>query len=105
MQRVGRRRSSSETVREVGSGSRVRKGGVDLPTDSQKMQKAEPAQNQAVSPQRSSMMARIGQKNTAPELSVRKLLHRLGFRFRIHRRDLPGTPDIVLSRHRVALLV
>lgn len=41
-------------------------------------------------------MSRIGAKNTRPEIVVRSLLHRLGYRFRLHRRDLPGTPDIVL---------
>lgn len=51
---------------------------------------------------RSALMARIGGKNTAPELIVRRLLHSLGYRFRLHRRDLPGTPDIVFpSRHKV----
>src|SRR5437867_1040953 len=104
MPRVGRRRSSSVSVRKAGSGM-VRERVVDLSTDSRKMQKPEAAQNKAVSPQRSAMMARIGQKDTAPEIFVRKLLHRLGFRFRLHRRDLPGTPDIVLAGQRVALLV
>jgi len=47
-------------------------------------------------------MSRIGGKNTAPELVVRRLLHALGYRFRLHRRDLPGTPDIVFpSRQKV----
>ena len=41
---------------------------------------------------------RIGGKHTAPELVVRRLLHSLGYRFRLHRRDLPGTPDIVFRR-------
>ena len=50
-------------------------------------------------------MASVRSKNTGPELVVRKLLHRLGYRFRIHRADLPGKPDIVLPRHRIALLV
>jgi DNA mismatch endonuclease, patch repair protein len=50
-------------------------------------------------------MARIGPRNTAPEIAVRRILHRLGLRFRLHRRDLPGTPDIVLPRRRLALLV
>lgn len=50
-------------------------------------------------------MARIRGKNTGPELAVRKVLHRLGFRFRLHRRDLPGRPDLVLPRHRTAVLV
>lgn len=43
-------------------------------------------------------MARIRSKNTGPERKIRSLLHRAGFRFRLHRRDLPGTPDIVLPR-------
>ena len=63
------------------------------------------AEAKAVDPKRSAMMARIGQRNTVPEVTVRRSLHRLGYRFRLHRRDLPGTPDIVLPRHRVAVLV
>ena len=51
------------------------------------------------------MMARIGQRNTAPEIAVRRVLHAFGARFRLHRRDLPGTPDIVLPGRRLALLV
>ena len=54
---------------------------------------------------RSRLMARIGSRNTLPELRVRSLLHRLGYRFRLHRRDLPGTPDIVLPRFGKAIFV
>jgi DNA mismatch endonuclease, patch repair protein len=54
---------------------------------------------------RSRMMSRIGPRNTRPELTVRRLLHGMGFRFRLHRRDLPGRPDIVLPRHGVAVFV
>ena len=54
---------------------------------------------------RSQLMAAIGSKDTAPELAVRRLLHALGFRFRLHRRDLPGTPDIVLPGRRKAIFV
>ena len=54
---------------------------------------------------RSALMARIGGKNTAPELIVRRLLHGMGYRFRLHRKDLPGTPDIVLPGRRVAIFV
>lgn len=50
-------------------------------------------------------MARIGSKNTAPELTVRRLLHGLGYRFRLHRRGLPGTPDIVFPGRRRAIFV
>lgn len=54
---------------------------------------------------RSALMARIGSKNSAPELTVRRLLHRLGYRFRLHRKDLPGTPDIVLPARKTAIFV
>jgi len=48
---------------------------------------------------RSSIMSRVRGKNTQPEKMVRSLLHRMGYRFRLHGRDLPGSPDIVLPRH------
>lgn len=54
---------------------------------------------------RSSMMAAVRRKNTKPELNLRRALHRAGLRFRLHRRDLPGTPDIVFPRARVAVFV
>ncbi|UXU76276.1 very short patch repair endonuclease [Paracoccus sp. SMMA_5_TC] len=50
-------------------------------------------------------MARIRGKDTGPEIAVRKALHAAGFRFRLHRRDLPGTPDIVLPALRTAVFV
>lgn len=50
-------------------------------------------------------MARIRSINTSPEIRVRKALHRLGARFRLHRKDLPGTPDIVLPSRRIAVFV
>lgn len=54
---------------------------------------------------RSRMMAGIRSKNTKPELLVRKELHRLGFRYRLHAKDIPGSPDFVLPRYRVAFFV
>ncbi|MHB8448274.1 MAG: very short patch repair endonuclease [Rudaea sp.] len=57
------------------------------------------------SARRSWLMSRIKGANTKPELGVRSLLHRLGFRFRLHRRDLPGTPDIVLPGRSAVVLV
>lgn len=54
---------------------------------------------------RSEMMSGIKGKNTKPELQVRKALFSMGYRFRLHRRDLPGRPDIVLPGRRVAILV
>jgi len=54
---------------------------------------------------RSLIMSHIGAKDTKPELRVRKLLHALGYRFRLHRRDLPGTPDIVLPRWKAVIFV
>ena len=50
-------------------------------------------------------MGRIGSKNTNPEIAVRRLLHSLGYRFRVHRKDLPGKPDIVLPSRRKAIFV
>jgi DNA mismatch endonuclease (patch repair protein) len=54
---------------------------------------------------RSRMMSRIGSSDTAPEIIVRSYLHRAGLRFRLHERALPGTPDVVLPKWRVALFV
>jgi DNA mismatch endonuclease (patch repair protein) len=50
-------------------------------------------------------MRSVRQKNTGPELSVRRAAHVLGFRFRLHRRDLPGTPDLTFPRLRKAIFV
>ena len=57
------------------------------------------------SAQRSFNMSQIRGKDTKPELIVRSLIHQMGFRFRLHRKDLPGKPDIVLPRHRKVVLV
>ena len=57
------------------------------------------------SAKRSEIMSRIGGRNTAPELRVRRLLHALGFRFRLHRDDLPGKPDVVLPRYHKIVLI
>ena len=54
---------------------------------------------------RSWNMSRITGKDTKPERVVRSLLHRLGFRFRLHRKDLPGRPDIVLPKYKTVVLV
>jgi len=54
---------------------------------------------------RSWNMSRITGRDTKPEIAVRSILHRLGYRFRLHRRDLPGRPDIVLPRHQTAIFV
>lgn len=50
-------------------------------------------------------MSGIRGRNTKPEVTVRRLLHARGFRFRLHQRTLPGTPDIVLPRYRAVVLV
>ncbi len=54
---------------------------------------------------RSQIMARIRSSDTAPEKALRQLIHRLGCRFRLHRTDLPGKPDIVLPKHRLAVFM
>jgi DNA mismatch endonuclease (patch repair protein) len=58
-----------------------------------------------VSAARSRNMSAIRGKDTAPEIVVRRALHRMGFRFRLHSTSLPGRPDIVLTRHRAAIFV
>jgi len=54
---------------------------------------------------RSWNMSRIRAKDTSPELAVRRALHAQRLRFRLHRRDLPGRPDIVLAKHRTVVFV
>lgn len=55
--------------------------------------------------QRSRLMSLIRSKNTKPEMVVRSMCHELGLRYRLHRRDLPGTPDLVLPKHRLCIFV
>ena len=54
---------------------------------------------------RSEMMAGIRGRDTAPERAVRRIAHRMGLRFRLHRKDLPGRPDLVFPRHRLVVFV
>ena len=54
---------------------------------------------------RSEVMSRIRGKDTTPELQVRSIVHRLGYRFRLHARDLPGSPDLVLPRLATVIFV
>ena len=58
-----------------------------------------------VSEQRSRNMSAIKSKNTKPEIFVRKLLHSKGYRFRLHKKDLPGSPDIVLPKYKTVIFV
>lgn len=55
--------------------------------------------------QRRRCMAAIGGKNTKPEMVVRSLVHRMGYRFRLHRRDLPGKPDLVFPGRKKVIFV
>lgn len=55
--------------------------------------------------ERSRIMAKVRGENTSPERLVRSLVHRMGYRFRLHRKDLPGKPDIVLPRHKKVIFV
>ena len=55
--------------------------------------------------ERSALMGRVRSADTAPELAVRRLAHALGFRFRLQRRDLPGTPDLTFPRLRAVVFV
>ncbi|MEX1097747.1 MAG: DNA mismatch endonuclease Vsr [Planctomycetales bacterium] len=56
-------------------------------------------------PQRSALMGRVRARDTQPELRVRRLLHGLGFRYRLHAADLPGRPDLVLPRYETVIFV
>lgn len=60
---------------------------------------------EAIDPTRSALMSRVRAKDTKPELIVRGLAHGLGYRFRLHRRDLPGTPDLVFPKLRKVIFV
>ena len=55
--------------------------------------------------ERSEIMSRVRSKDTRPELLVRKLVHALGYRYRLHARDLPGQPDLVFRRTRKVIFV
>lgn len=55
--------------------------------------------------ERSANMARIRGKDTGPEMRVRRIAHSMGLRFRLHRKDLPGRPDLVFPKHRLAVFV
>lgn len=57
------------------------------------------------SAKRSWMMSGIKGKNTRPELQIRRYLHRLGFRYSLHRQDLPGRPDLTMTRYRAVIFV
>ncbi len=54
---------------------------------------------------RSEIMARVKGQDTKPEILVRSIVHSLGYRFRLYRRDLPGNPDITLPKHRKVIFV
>ena len=54
---------------------------------------------------RSRCMSQIRSKNMKPELVVRSMIHRLGFRFRLHKRGMAGRPDLVLPRHRAVIFI
>lgn len=55
--------------------------------------------------QRSAIMRAVKSKDTKPEIKIRSLIHKLGYRFRLHRKDIPGTPDIAFPvRHKVIFI-
>ena len=69
-------------------------------SDQQRLLAGEP-----IDPDRSALMARVRDKHSKPEMVVRRIAHRLGYRFRLHRRDLPGTPDLVFPSLRKVIFV
>ena len=70
------------------------------------MKRGAPYKGDTLTPdERSERMGRVRGKNTKPELVVRQLLHSMGYRYRLHRSDLPGNPDIVFPSRRKAIFV
>ncbi|MFA7184157.1 MAG: DNA mismatch endonuclease Vsr [Victivallales bacterium] len=57
------------------------------------------------SKQRSINMSRVKGKNTRPEMTIRSLLHKMGYRFRLHNKKLPGNPDIILPKYKTIIFV
>jgi len=55
--------------------------------------------------QRSKLMSRVRSQDTTPEMIVRRLVHKMGFRCRLHRKDLPGKPDLTFPRYRIIIFV
>lgn len=74
------------------------------PTDDRPLTPTQ-AEEPPVSAARSILMAKVGPKDTKPEMIVRRLVHALGFRFRLHQSDLPGSPDLVFPRLRKVIFV
>ena len=64
-----------------------------------------PTEHSKVDPKRRRLMQRVRRADTDPEIRVRRALHAMGLRFRLHRKSLPGTPDIVLPGRQLALFV
>jgi DNA mismatch endonuclease (patch repair protein) len=94
------------SVRETVDG--LRKAGVlsaEVASEVETLRRAPVAERPVVDERRSRLMARVRQRDTKPEMSVRRAAHALGFRFRLQRRDLPGRPDLVFPRLRKALFV
>lgn len=74
-------------------------------TASLSTQRKNPMPESFTAAERSRIMRAVKSENTKPESIVGQIVHRLGYRFRRHRRDLPGKPDLVLSRHRKVIFV
>lgn len=70
-----------------------------------RVRQAPPPTYAHVAPETRRRMLAVRGRDTAPELQVRRALHAMGYRFRLHRKDLPGTPDVVLPRHRKIVLI
>ena len=76
-----------------------------LPSEKIKVPRFEEAAGFYTSAQRSRMMSKIRGKNTRPEMRLRKALWNAGLRYRTNRRDIPGKPDIVIKKWKIAIFV
>lgn len=90
---------STITSKAIRSGSGV---GLTFAAPQKRLEHRRPAARDAMV---SAQMSRMPRRDTGPELALRRALHAAGLRFTVHRRDLPGTPDIVLSRAHIAVFV
>ena len=102
--RIGYVRGVALTSRRRGMGSDDGGGAMVLqyPNGSLSSNRAD---EQDVDPLRRRIMRSVRSRDTGPELAVRHFLHRAGYRFRLHDRSLPGSPDLVLKRHRTVVFV
>lgn len=101
--------ASTDTAQQCAKGSRgdVVNGvpSSGLPAETRPQANRRPAADPLTARQRSELMSRIRSKDTKPEMLVRRLVHGMGYRYRLHAKELPGRPDLVFRPRRKAIFV